>query len=430
MRERERTQRWSSAWLAAGLVLLVASLGCNLSELLLEQLIEPEVERAEIAPTATRRATATPLPTRPNTPGPSQPEQERATPILPVAPMDDEGAAANALEAQVIAVYEAIGPAVVNITNRSIAYNMWMEPVPQEGSGSGFVIDDQGHIVTNYHVIEGADELLVNMADGIEYEARLVGSDPTNDLAVIQIQAGENLPQPVVFSNSDALRVGQFVIAIGNPFGLEQTLTIGVISALGRIIQSPEDNRFIGEAIQTDAAINPGNSGGPLLDLQGRVIGVNSQIISPSRASAGIGFAVSSNTVLRVVPELIQRGYYPHPWLGATMLPLTPATARAFREAGMRIPDDKGLLVLETAPNGPAASAGIREGSRVVRFGQVNLPLDGDIIVAVDGVPVDDFEALTVYLETETLVGETVSVTVIRDGVEQTLPLVLGARPQ
>jgi len=344
--------------------------------------------------------------------------------------MDDESGAANALEAQVIAVYDAIGPAVVNITNRSIAYNMWMEPVPQEGSGSGFVIDDQGHIVTNYHVIEGADELLVNMADGTVYEADVVGSDPTNDLAVIQIQAETSLPNPVVFSDSDALRVGQFVIAIGNPFGLEQTLTIGVISALGRIIQSPEDNRFIGEAIQTDAAINPGNSGGPLLDLQGRVIGVNSQIISPSRASAGIGFAVSSNTVLRVVPELIQRGYYPHPWLGATMLPLSPATARAFREAGMQIPDDKGLLVLEIAPDGPAARAGIREGSRVVRFGNVNLPLDGDIIVAIDGVSIGDFQALTVYLESETLVGETVEVTVIRDGVEQTLPLVLGARPQ
>jgi S1-C subfamily serine protease len=268
------------------------------------------------------------------------------------------------------------------------------------------------------------------MADGAEYEAKLVGSDPANDLAVIQIQAGANLPEPIVFSDSDALRVGQFVIAIGNPFGLEQTLTIGVISALGRIIQSPEDNRFIGEAIQTDAAINPGNSGGPLLDLQGRVIGVNSQIISPSRASAGIGFAVSSNTVLRVVPELIQRGYYPHPWLGATMLPLSPTIAQAFREAGMQIPGDVGLLVLETGPDSPAEKAGIRGGSRVVRFGQVNIPLDGDIIVAIERVPIEDFQALTVYLETETLVGQTVEVTIVRDGVEQTLPLVLGARPQ
>jgi S1-C subfamily serine protease len=330
----------------------------------------------------------------------------------------------------VIAVYEAIGPAVVNITNRSIVYNMWMEPAPQEGSGSGFVIDRQGHIVTNYHVIEGADELLVNLADGQEYEAALVGSDPVNDLAVIRISAGEALPDPVVLADSDALRVGQFVIAIGNPFGLEQTLTIGVISALGRIIQSPEDNRFIGEAIQTDAAINPGNSGGPLMDLQGRVIGVNSQIISPSRASAGIGFAVSANTVKRVVPELIERGYYPHPWLGATMLPLSPAIARAFREAGMALPSDEGLLVLDTAADGPAEQAGIRGGSRVVRFGRIDIPLGGDVIVAIDGVPMADFQALTVYLETEKLVGQTVEVTVIRDGTEQTLPLVLGARPQ
>jgi len=344
--------------------------------------------------------------------------------------LPDEPGAANALEAQVIAVYEAIGPSVVNITNRSIAYNMWMEPVPQEGSGSGFVIGHQGHIVTNYHVIEGADELLVNLADGKEYEASLVGSDPANDLAVIQIQAGEDLPEPIILGDSDALRVGQFVIAIGNPFGLEQTLTIGVISALGRIIQSPEDNRFIGEAIQTDAAINPGNSGGPLIDLQGRVIGVNSQIISPSRASAGIGFAVSANTVKRVVPELLERGYYPHPWLGATMLPLSPGTAQAFREAGMQIPGDTGLLVLDLASGSPAEKAGIRGGSRIVRFGQINVPLDGDIIVAIDGVPIDDFEALTVYLETKTLVGQTVDVTIIRDGAEQTLPLVLDARPQ
>jgi S1-C subfamily serine protease len=160
------------------------------------------------------------------------------------------------------------------------------------------------------------------------------------------------------------------------------------------------------------------------------VIGVNSQIISPSRASAGIGFAVSSNTVLRVVPELIERGYYPHPWLGATMLPLTPAIAQAFREAGMQIPGDEGLLVLEIGTEGPAAKAGIRGGSRLVRFGQVNIPLDGDIIVAIEGEPIADFQALTVYLETQTVVGQTVDVTVIRDGVEQTLPVVLGARPQ
>jgi S1-C subfamily serine protease len=220
------------------------------------------------------------------------------------------------------------------------------------------------------------------------------------------------------------------VVAIGNPFGLEQTLTTGVISALGRIIQSPEDDRFIGEAIQTDAAINPGNSGGPLLDLQGRVIGVNSQIISPSRASAGIGFAVSSNTVQRVVPELIERGYYRHPWLGTYMLSLTPAAARAFREAGMVVPVDAGLLVLEAVRGGPADQAGMRGGSRVETFGRLRIPLDGDIIVSVDGVPIEDFRDLTVYLETETLVGQTVSVKVLRGNSEQTFQVVLDARPQ
>jgi S1-C subfamily serine protease len=393
------------AFLAVALVLLVAGLGCNLSGLIVT------------VPTAA--PTATPVPLLP-TPTPAPP---------PVQPLPDEREAANALEAQVIAVYETVGPAVVNITSRRIAYDMFMQPVPQEGSGSGFVIDRQGHIVTNYHVVEGADELLVNLVGGQEFEAELIGSDPANDLAVIRIDAGADLPEPVVIGDSNALRVGQFVVAIGNPFGLEQTLTTGVISALGRIIQSPEDNRFIGEAIQTDAAINPGNSGGPLIDLQGRVIGVNSQIISPSRASAGVGFAVSANTVQRVVPALIERGYYPHPWLGTYMLPLTSAAARAFREAGMNVPVEAGLLVLEVVDSGPADEAGMRGGSRVVRFGQVRIPLDGDIIVAVDDRPIEDFQALTVYLETQTVVGQTVEVTVLRDGQERTLQVTLQERP-
>jgi S1-C subfamily serine protease len=386
------------------LALLLAGMGCGLPGLL------------DIAPTPT--ATAVPaLPTA--TPAPP-----------PLTPLPDETEAANALEAQVIAVYETLGPAVVNITNRRIAYDMFMQAVPQEGSGSGFVYDGQGHIVTNFHVIEGAEELIVAMADGQEYEAELIGADPANDLAVIRIDAGRDLPAPVVMGDSEALRVGQFVVAIGNPFGLEQTLTTGVISALGRIIQSPEDNRFIGEAIQTDAAINPGNSGGPLLDLKGRVIGVNSQIISPSRASAGVGFAVSSNTVRRVVPELIERGYYPHPWLGTYMLTLSPRSAEALREAEMDVPVDKGLLILEVVENGPADEAGMKGGTRVVRFGNVRVPLDGDIIVAIDGQPIENFQDLTVYLETQKVVGQRVKVTVLRDGTEQSFQVTLGERPQ
>ncbi len=370
------------------------------------------------------------VPTATAAPSSAPPSAEQEAGSAPVPAMADEEQAAYALQDQVIAVYETVGPAVVNIISRSYVMDMFMRAVPQEGSGSGFVYDDQGHIVTNFHVIENAEQLLVTLASGQVYEADLTGSDPTNDLAVIHIDAGDNLPEPMVLGDSQQLRVGQFVLAIGNPFGLEQTLTTGVISALGRVIESPEDDRFIGEAIQTDAAINPGNSGGPLLDLRGYVIGVNSQIISPSRASAGIGFAVSANTVQRVVPELISRGYYPHPWLGTQMLSLTPAIAELFRQADMKVPVDAGLLVIETIRDGAAEKAGLRGGQRLVRIGQFRVPLDGDIIVAIDGEPINNFEEFTVYLETQTIVGDTVQVTVIRDGEELTVPVVLEERPQ
>jgi S1-C subfamily serine protease len=384
------------------LTLLFAGLGCSLSGL---PAFEPTA-----APTAVP-ATATVAP-----------------PV--VTPLPDETEAVNTLEAQIIAVYETVSPAVVNITNRSYAYDMFRRAIPQEGTGSGFVYDTEGHIVTNYHVVENAEELLVTLASDQVYEAKIVGTDAANDLAVIRIDAGEDLPEPVTVGDSDELRVGQFVVAIGNPFGLEQTLTTGVVSALGRVIESPEDNRFIGEAIQTDASINPGNSGGPLLDLTGRVVGVNSQIISTSGSSSGIGFAVSSNTVRRVVPELIARGSYPHPWLGTQMLSLTPTSAAAFRQAGMDVPVDAGLLVLEVVEGAPADAAGIRGGNRVVRIGNYSVPLDGDIITAVNGEPVADFEDLTVYLETQTTVGDTVTLTIIRGGEEQTISLTLAERPE
>jgi len=405
-----RSKRWALA--IGALVLLLIGAGCGLSSQL------------SAAPTSTPiPATATPLPTS----APPLPTPTPAPP--PLTPIPDEVEAANVLEGQVIAVYERVGPLVVNITNRSISYDMFMQPVPQEGSGSGFVYDTEGHIVTNYHVVEGADQLIVTMADGQEYEAELVGQDPASDLAVIHIDAGNDLLAPVVLADSDALRVGQFVVAIGNPFGLEQTLTTGVISALGRVIKSP-NGRFIGEAIQTDAAINPGNSGGPLLDLRGQVIGVNSQIISPSRASAGIGFAVSSNTVRRVAPELIAHGYYPHPWLGAEIRSLTPRIAEAFRQAEMKVPVDEGLWTVAVVPGGPADKAGLRGGDRPVRFGNVRVPLDGDIIIAIDGRPLRTLQELLFYLDTETVVGQTVELSAYRDDQPQTFQVTLEARPR
>ncbi len=187
--------------------------------------------------------------------------------VVTATPPPAAAEASNQLEAQVIAVYDNASPAVVNITNRGYVYDFFMQAVPQEGSGSGFVYDREGHIVTNYHVIENAEELSVTLANGKVYDAKVIGVDPTNDLAVIGLNGNADLPAPIALGDSGSLRVGQFVVAIGNPFGLERTLTTGVISALGRVIQSPEDNRFIGEAIQTVAPINPGNSGGPLLDL-------------------------------------------------------------------------------------------------------------------------------------------------------------------
>jgi S1-C subfamily serine protease len=367
-----------------------------------------------------------PLSLSPSPPQPPLVEPTSTAAPPPLAPPPPE--AANALEAQVVAVYEQSAPAVVNITSRSVAYDFFMRPVPQEGTGSGFLYDATGHIVTNYHVVENAESVSVAFPEGEVYEAEVVGVDPSTDLAVLYVAARE-LPAPIAVSDSDRLRVGQFVVAIGNPFGQEGTLTVGVISALGRIIESP-DGRFIGEAIQTDAAINPGNSGGPMLDLLGQVIGVNSQIVSPVQGSSGVGFAVSSNTVRRVVPELIANGRYPHPWMGVALAPFEVEGAALLREAGMDIPADAGLLVTEVVPGSPAEAAGIRSGDRLVRIGQVNVPVGGDVILAIDGVATVSYRDLNVYLDSETRVGDTVQVTLIRNGQQIDVPLTLAERPE
>lgn len=356
-----------------------------------------------------------------------------AVPVLkdvePTLAAFDETEAANDLEARIMQVYDTTSPSVVNITNRSYVYNRFMGSGTEEGTGSGYVYDTEGHVVTNYHVIEDADELLVTLADGEVYTAQVVGSDPTNDLAVLHIDVGDALPPPLAIGSSADLRVGQFVLAIGNPYGLQRTLTTGVVSALGRVIESPEDNSFIGEAIQTDAAINPGNSGGPLLDLQGRVIGVNSQIISPSGASSGIGFAVAADTVQRVVPDLIAYGAYAHPWIGADMVALTSSLVQVLREAGADLAVESGVLVVETTAGGPADNAGIRGGSRWVRMGRYRFPVGGDVITAIDGQPASDLQTLTVYLETKVAIGDTVELTVMRDGEELKIPVTVAEQP-
>jgi S1-C subfamily serine protease len=317
---------------------------------------------------------------------------------------------------------------VVNITSRSISYDFFLRAFPQEGSGSGFVYDDRGHIVTNFHVIEGASELHVTFFDETRVPAEVVGFDPSNDLAVIKVDVTPDLLRVIPLGDSERLRVGRFLVAIGNPFGLQQTLTTGVVSSLGRIIEGP-DGRFIGEIIQTDAAINPGNSGGPLLDLDGKVVGVNSAIISPSGASAGIGFAITVGTVKRVVPELIARGRYAHPWLGVELWNVSANLAARLNRAGVRTPGGGGVMVVGLVARGPAATAGIRGPSQVGQLGNLRVPLGADYILAIDGDPVATDRDLTVLLETKHRVGDRVKVTVWREGQVLDIEAALGERP-
>ena len=344
----------------------------------------------------------------PNAPAPENPIQQEPVPINPSpnqnqTPVLQEGL--NALYAQeqaFISIYERVNPAVVHIGVGG-------------GQGSGFVYDAQGHIVTNNHVVEGARQIVVTFADGRQEPAELVGTDPDSDLAIIRVNVPANELSPIALADSDQLKVGQFVIAIGNPFGLSGTMTTGIISSLDRELNGSQ--YIIPDVIQTDAAINPGNSGGPLLDLQGRVIGVNSAIRSASNSSSGIGFAVPANIVQAVAPQLIGSGSVSHPWLGISGGSLTPNGAE---QLGLSA-GTSGVIVSTVSPGGPAASAGLRGGNAQ--------GLGGDIITAVNDHAVTGIEDLVGYLVQHTVVGETITLQIIRDGSSLSLPLTLGARP-
>src|SRR5689334_16352788 len=285
-----------------------------------------------------------------------------------------------------IEVYEKYGGGVVNITTTTIGYDFFLRPVPMEsGTGSGAIIDDQGHIVTNFHVVRGAETLEVTLPDKSKHEAKVVGADANNDLAVIQIDVpkGSHLTA-IPLGTSKGLLVGQKVFAIGNPYGLERTMTTGIISSLGRSIQA-ENGRIIEDIIQTDAAINPGNSGGPLLNSQGQMIGINTAIFSPSSngGSIGIGFAIPADTVKRITADLLTTGYVRHPWLGigsTVNLADFPGLARA-----LRINTDRGLMIVDIYKNSPASRAGLRGATDQVRMGRRILPVGGDILLEFQG---------------------------------------------
>ncbi|HXI23898.1 MAG TPA: trypsin-like peptidase domain-containing protein [Pyrinomonadaceae bacterium] len=337
--------------------------------------------------------------------------------VAPLASITDPALATD--EQNNIEVYKAISPGVVNISSTTLVrgfFGLMVEP--EEGTCSGSIIDDQGNIVTNYHCIENVQKLTVSLGGGRKYPARVVGGDIDTDLAVIRMTELPREPLTLVpLGDSDKLSVGQKVLAIGNPFGLDRTLTTGVISGLERPIRA-QNNRQIEGAIQTDASINPGNSGGPLLDSHGRMIGINSQILSPSGASAGVGFAIPVSIAKRIVPELVRNGSIQRPKLGIQPRDIASLGSQS------QLPVSDGVLILATQPGGPAANAGLR-GLVETEDGQIEL---GDIIVAIDGEKIENNDDIYKVMDKHHM-GDTVNVEVIRRGRRLTVPVKLTEAP-
>lgn len=299
------------------------------------------------------------------------------------------------------------------------------------GEGSGFVWDDQGHIVTNYHVVRNADHVKAVFSDGTELNAEMVGADPDSDLAVLKVDSSSKDLFKVKLGESSTLKVGQFVMAIGSPFGQEFSMTLGIVSALGRTIRSPMEGTIrsgsfsIPQIIQTDAPINPGNSGGPLLDSRGRVIGINTQIISNSGINVGVGFAVPINTAKRVVPVLISGDEYIYAFLGVTGITLKPEIAVEMGESE----STRGALIVTVIDGGPAMKAGIRGGDTTIVSEGVGTVIGGDIVIAIDGVNIDSFDDIIAYLVENKRPGDSISLDLIRGNKRILADVVLGIRP-
>ncbi|MGH2619396.1 MAG: S1C family serine protease [Anaerolineales bacterium] len=346
--------------------------------------------------------------------------------ILNTAPSAGEVVIPNALpvvgslrdyEATLEQIYELVNPAVVSIQ-------------VGQGAGSGFVWDTLGHIVTNNHVVDASDNIQVTFSDGTVRSAELVGADADSDLAVIKVDLPAARLHPVVLASSTEVKVGQLAIAIGNPFALENTMTVGIVSAVGRVLPvessgSGQVGYTIPDIIQTDAPINPGNSGGVLVDGQGQLIGVTAAIASPVRASAGVGFAIPSDIVKRVVPALIETGRYQHTWLGISGASLTFDLAQAMNLDA----DQQGALIIDIVPGGPADQADLRGSSQDLTINGQPFRVGGDVITAIGGQSIDNFEDLVAFLARNTEVGQQVALSFLRGGKAQTTTLELAARP-
>jgi len=383
----------------------------------------------------------------------AKPQQSSPTSVPMALPANiPQNGVIAAYEGTLEEIYQRVNPSVVNIrvvqkntsTDTSGGnlpqlpfFNFPNQPqqpnTPQysEGLGSGFVWDTEGHIVTNNHVVDGADKIQVTFSDGTVLPAKLVGADSYSDLAVIQVDSKSVQLQPIEAVDSNSVKVGQLAIAIGNPFGLSGTMTVGVVSALGRTIPAGDVSNAQGpvysipDIIQTDAPINPGNSGGVLLNDQGQLIGVTAAIESTVGANAGIGFAIPSAIVQRVVPALIKTGSYQHPFLGISGTTLTLDMAKA-----MNLPENThGALVVEVIPNGPADKAGVKGSDRQVTIDGQDVRVGGDVIIKIDDTVVHTMDDVIAYLSDHTEVGQTVKLTVLRDGKEKVLNVKLEARP-
>jgi len=368
-----------------------------------------------------------------------EPQAAQPTPTPAAAAVPQSGLVA-AYEGSLENIYVKVNPSVVNIRviSNSAGVNQNASPFnsPNEGfpglqqsQGSGFVLDQDGHIATNNHVVEGASQIEITFSDGTAVPAELVGADPDSDLAVIKVSVAQEMLKPIEFADSKQVRVGQLAIAIGNPFGLSGTMTVGIVSALERSIPagatSQGSSYSIPDIIQTDAPINPGNSGGVLVNSQGQLIGVPTAIESSTGSNAGIGFAVPTSIVQRVVPALIKDGKYSHSWLGISAADLTPAQA-----AAMDLPEtQRGALVMNVVQGSPAEKAGLVASAQPVTIDGTQTVVGGDVITAIDNEPVRAMNDLIAYLTSNTSAGQKVTLTLLRDRKEIKLDVILGERP-
>ncbi len=346
--------------------------------------------------------------------------------VQPQTVLETEPAPADRSAVQRTVVVESNQSSPLPVIYRSVQQSVVSVQADDGGAGaqgSGFVYDTQGHIVTNEHVVAGADSVEVSFPSGTVVEAAVVGEDAYSDLAVLRVDPGRVDLHPLPLGNLSTVRVGEQVAAIGNPFGLDGTMTSGIVSQKNRLLRVQGDFS-IPNVLQTDAAINPGNSGGPLLDMTGRVIGVNTAITSRSRTFAGVGYAISVETIRRVVPVLIEDGRYQHPWIGVSGLDVSPEITDRM---GLNV--TRGFLVLRVVEDSPAAEAGLQGGDREATIDGQRVQLGGDVIVAIDGTRIRKIDDILNYLAQETTVGETVTITVIRDGERVDVPLTLDERP-